>query len=124
MDTERRIALALRKQRLLLRSAELRGRIGSQAQPLLPLFAAADRLHGGWVWLRRHPVVPVAALTALLVARPRGVLRWLRRGWLLWQMSARLRAGVASAAAGAAGTPGASAGGILRQLGGLRRWLS
>jgi hypothetical protein len=119
MDTERRIALALRKQRLLLRSAELRGRIGAQAQPLLPLFAAADRLRGGWLWLRRHPAVPVAVFTALLVARPRGVLRWLQRGWLLWQMSARLRAGVASAA------PVASAGGgILQQLGRLRRWLN
>lgn len=121
MNAERRIALALRKQRLLLRSAELRGRIGTQARPLLPVFAVADRLRGGWFWLRRHPAVPVAVLTALLVARPRGVLRWLRRGWLLWQMSGRLRAALVSPAAPA--VPVALAGGILRQLARLRRWL-
>lgn len=91
MNTERRIALALKKQRLLLRSAELRNRLQTQAQTCAPALAAADRLHGGWRWLKRHPAIPVAVLTTLLVARPRGMWRWLRRGWLLWQMSSSWR---------------------------------
>ncbi|MBV2234489.1 MAG: YqjK-like family protein [Sterolibacterium sp.] len=91
MNTEQRIALALRKQRLRLRSTELRNRLADHSQPLLPLFSAADRLGSGWRWLKRHPAVPVAALTGLLVARPRHLLRWLQRGWLLWQLAGRLR---------------------------------
>lgn len=91
MDTEQRIELALRKQRLLMRSAELRGRFVEQVQPLVPLFAAADRVSAGLRWIKRHPVLPVVVLVATLVARPRAVLRWAQRGWLLWQMTGRLR---------------------------------
>jgi len=53
----------------------------------------------GWAWLRRHPALPVAALTALVVARPRRVLRWARRGWFVWLGVRRLRAVLLSALA-------------------------
>lgn len=91
MDTERRLELALRKQQLLMQSAELRARIGQQTHSLRPLFGAADRVRDAARWLKRHPALPVAVVTALLVARPRSILRWVRRGLWLWRMTGRVR---------------------------------
>lgn len=90
-STERRIELALKKQRLLLRSAQLRQAFAEQTRPLSPLLITVDRVHAGIRWLGRHPALPVAVVTALLVARPRAVFRWLRRGWFLWQALRSLR---------------------------------
>ncbi len=97
MDTtDRRIALALKKQRLLMKSAQLRQALAGQTRPLLPLFAVADRIQLGARWLKRHPALPVAVATALLVARPRAAFRWLRRGWFLWQTLRRLQSAAPS----------------------------
>ncbi len=89
---ERRIKLALKKQRLLLQSTAQRNDFARYAQPLQPLFGAADRAQAALRWLKQHPAIPVAVITALLVARPRGAFRWARRGWFAWQMISRLRA--------------------------------
>lgn len=91
MDTERRLELALKKQRLLMQSTELRTRIGAQMRPLLPMLGVADRVRRAAGWLKRHPSLPVAVLVALLVARPRALWRWAQRGWWLWQMTNRVR---------------------------------
>jgi hypothetical protein len=94
MDTERRIERALRKQHLLLQSAALRQQIGQQAQPLHPWLARADRIHQAYRWLKRNPALPVAltsGLAAFLLTRPRTLLRWLQRGWWLWQTRGRMR---------------------------------
>lgn len=89
---ERRLELALKKQGLLMRSTTLRGDFARYVAPLQPLFGAADRAQAALRWLKRHPAIPVAVITALLVARPRGAFRWARRGWFAWQMVSRLRA--------------------------------
>jgi len=83
--------LALKKQRLLMRSSALRENFGQYANTWKPVFAAADRLRNGLRWLRRHPALPVASLVALAVARPWGMLRWARRGWFAWQALRNLR---------------------------------
>ncbi|MBP9218232.1 MAG: YqjK-like family protein [Sterolibacterium sp.] len=118
MDTERRIELALRKQRLLLKSASLRLDLANQVGTLSPAFAAVDRLRAAGRWLRRHPQVPVAVLTALLVARPRAVFRWAQRGWFLWQVVRRWRHAEASAASSRALLTPAT----LSRLLALKRW--
>lgn len=87
----RQIELALRKQRLQMRSAALREAFAGHAGAWTPAFSLADRIRTGLFWLRRHPALPVAALTALLVARPRTVWRWVRRGFFAWQTLGRLR---------------------------------
>ncbi len=87
----RQVELALKKQRLLMRSGALREDFGHYATVWMPLFSATDRLRAGLHWLRRHPLLPVASLVALMVARPRGVLRWARRGFFAWQALRRLR---------------------------------
>lgn len=73
----RQIELALKKQRLQIRSAELRGRIGEDLHTILhPLATAADGAQRAFGWLRGHPQWLVGGLTALLVLRPRRVWRW------------------------------------------------
>ena len=87
----RQVELALKKQRLLLRSAALRENFGNYATTWMPVFAAGDRVRTGLLWLRRHPLLPVVAMIAALVARPRGLLRWARRGFFAWQALRKLR---------------------------------
>lgn len=94
------LELALKKQQLLMHSAALRTSLAGHAQTLKPLFSLADRGSAALCWLRRHPAVPVAVLVATLVARPRGVLRWARRGWIAWQSFGKLRSFLAIKLAG------------------------
>lgn len=89
------LELALKKQRLLMRSGALRKNFGQYATAWKPVFSAADRVRRGLHWLRRHPALPVAVLVATAVARPRGVLRWARRGWFAWQALRKLRTALA-----------------------------
>ncbi len=85
------VELALRKQRLQFKSAALRQDFARQAASLAPIFGAADRVRDGARWLRQHPQAVVAAAVAILVARPRVVFRWLRRGFFAWQGFVRAR---------------------------------
>jgi hypothetical protein len=87
----RDIELALKKQRLQLRSAALRQQMSGQAGALDPLFLTADRLNNGIGWLRRHPEAVVAAVVAIVVARPRRAFRWARRAFFAWQVWRRLQ---------------------------------
>ena len=95
----RLVELALKKQRLQLKSAILRDAFAAQASAWAPAFAAADQVRAGINWLRRHPVLPVAVLVALLVARPRAVLRLAGRGWIFWSGLKRLRGALMTALA-------------------------
>lgn len=83
------LALALKKQRLQLKSATLREQWIGHAAGLRPLCGGVDRVGDGLRWLRGHPQVVmttgVAASVALLVARPRAMLRWARRGVVVWR---------------------------------------
>lgn len=89
--TPRQIELALKKQRLQMRSAVLREQLSRYATMARPAFAFADRGRATWRWLRRHPIIPVAISVALLVARPYAALRWAQRGFLAWQAVRKVR---------------------------------
>jgi len=91
---ERRQRLWLRRQELLRQSGELRERLGQHGRGLAPLLHAADTARQTGRWLLAHPLVPVAALALLAWRRPRGVLRWGRRGWQAWQLWRRVRGAV------------------------------
>jgi len=91
VTASRDIELALKKQRLQLRSAALREQMAEQAKVLDPVFLAADRVGNAIGWLRRHPELIVAALVAIAVARPRRAFRWARRAFFAWQTWRRLQ---------------------------------
>lgn len=79
------LELALKKQRLALRSASLRQSLAADGQPLVPVFATADKVVDGVHWLQERPVVLAAAAALVVVLKPRAVLRWGRRGFFAWR---------------------------------------
>ena len=83
--------LWMRRQELLRQSSELRTRLQVHVQGLQPVLRGADRAWLAGLWLRDHPLVPAAAVFLLALRRPRGLLRWARRGWSAWQLLRRLR---------------------------------
>ncbi len=100
MNEARALALALRQQQLLARSAALRGSVAVEMVPWKHRLDAIDRaraaVSSGWGWLRRHPEVPAGLAIAVVVLRPgrawRFGWRWGRRAWLGWQIYRRVLA--------------------------------
>ena len=97
MNRSRAMALRARQNALLLRSAELRGRLATDAVVLQRPLALADRVREAWRWVRVHPEAPLAALVVLAVLRPRRMLRWGWRAWSAWRRLRRLQAWLAPA---------------------------
>lgn len=85
------LELALRKQRLILKSAALRRSMSQDAEPLQPIGTGIDKLTAGVLWVKDHPQVLAAAAAVLLVARPRRAWRWSRRGFVAWKAWQKLR---------------------------------
>lgn len=81
----RRQALALRKERLLLRSEQLREDVAAQSQALTPWLRLAEAPRSAWDWLLRHPLWVVTGAAALAAWRPRWVWRWGWRAWSVWR---------------------------------------
>jgi hypothetical protein len=85
--------LQLERERLLLRSTELRMTIAIDSRALEAPLALADQVRSGLRWLRAHPEWPLGAAIVLLILRPRRALRWtlkLWSGWRLWRRGQRL----------------------------------
>ncbi|GAB2180901.1 hypothetical protein DLREEDagrD3_11240 [Denitratisoma sp. agr-D3] len=80
------LQLALKKQRLVLRSTGLRQALAVDCQPLSPLFTTADKVVDGVYWLRARPGLVAAAAALVVVLRPRTVFRWGRRGLVAWRL--------------------------------------
>ena len=85
------VELALRRERLLMRSQQLRAQAVQQAASLQPAFAVADRVQDAWIWLRGHPEVVGGAALGLAILRPRRALRLGLRVWSLWRLAQRWR---------------------------------
>ena len=99
--------LALRQQRLLMRSAALRASIADQAVVLEAPFALADRVHaaGRWAWRERFALIG-GTVVAVVVLRPRRVWKLARFGWWAWRRTRRVQAWLL--AAGLVAGPGAT----------------
>ncbi|MBB1074904.1 YqjK-like family protein [Rhodoferax sp. 4810] len=83
--------LLLRQQLLLCRSQELRSSLADQVGALERPLAVVDAVQRGLKWLYARPLVPLGALTVLVVFRPRQVVRWTGRLWWAWQAWRRVR---------------------------------
>ncbi|MBA3056574.1 MAG: YqjK-like family protein [Gammaproteobacteria bacterium] len=77
--------LAMRQQRLLVRSEQLRLLLAEQAQALRRPLALADRVQSGLQWLYRNPQWPLGALALVILVRPRRALVWAGRLWWGWR---------------------------------------
>lgn len=97
------LPLALRREQLLVRSAELRLRLAQDGRALEAPLAMADTVRAGWHWLRAHPEWPAGAALALVLLKPRRALRWASRGWWAWRTWQRARRLLAAAGRGLPG---------------------
>lgn len=86
------VELALRKQRLQIRSAEQRDALVHHAQAFAPVLHGIDRISDGVRWARDNAPLLSGVGIFLLVTRPRAGLRWARRAWMGWQLVRRVRA--------------------------------
>jgi hypothetical protein len=89
---ERGMLLARRRERLVRRSAHLRGAVVTELQALQPALSWADRIQDAWLWLRANPLAAAAGVVAVAVWRPRRALRWGLRAWSAWKLVQRVRA--------------------------------
>lgn len=89
---ERGTLLARRRERLVRRSADLRGTVATELQALQPALSWVDRIQDVWLWLRANPLAAAAGVAALAVWRPRRALGWGVRAWSAWKLVQRVRA--------------------------------
>jgi hypothetical protein len=86
MSTAQWQALALRKQRLQMRSAGLRRTLAAQVNTTFgPALTVVDHVQAGGRWALAHPALLAGGAALLLAWRPKRGLVWAQRGWWLWQ---------------------------------------
>ena len=89
--SDKRLSLALERQRLQLQSAQLREELTQQSQGLLVRpFQVADTVLSAARWGRSHPLMLVILSGAVLVLRPVRTVKWAFRSWRWWRTARRL----------------------------------
>ena len=89
----RLLELALKKQRLLAASASNRQQLAFHATGLQPLFSGADKVVSGVQWLRQHPLLLALSSAAVVILRPRFIVRVGMRAYSYWKLVQALRKG-------------------------------
>ena len=85
MSTEQQIALALRKQRVLVRAGQQREQLAQYGEWLKKPCALADKaLHAGQM-VRAHPWTAGAAAGVAVLLGRRHVFRWAGYAWSGWR---------------------------------------
>lgn len=86
---QRLIELQQQRGRLLERIASQRALLGRQSQPMTRVLHLGDRVGEMAAQCKRtaleHPVAVAVLVGAVVVLRPRTVLRWARRGFFAWR---------------------------------------
>lgn len=88
---QRLLELALKRQRLQLQAGVQRLQLQQQIAVFAPAFHFVDLVRAGIEFVRLRPHWLVGVAVAIIVARPRRAFRWLRRGFVAWQVYRRLR---------------------------------
>ncbi|MCU0810809.1 MAG: YqjK-like family protein [Thiobacillaceae bacterium] len=60
-------------------------------EPWRARLALVDRGVNVVRYVRRHPALLAGAALLLVALRPQHAVKWLQRGWLVWQVGRRLR---------------------------------
>lgn len=89
------VEFALRKQRLQLRAAELRGDTMRHLRGIEAVLGLVDRAQEQARWARTHVPLLSAALLVVALVRPRATLRLARRAWVGWIVARKLGARLA-----------------------------
>ncbi|MFP5408179.1 MAG: YqjK-like family protein [Gammaproteobacteria bacterium] len=83
--------LAERRRRLVAQAALQRFTLANEMVPWRARLARVDQGVAVFRYLRSRPFLVVGTALLFAAVRPRGVGKWLRRGWLVWQIGRRLR---------------------------------
>jgi hypothetical protein len=83
--------LAERRIQLVARAAVQRAALAHELEPLRARLGLVDQGVAALRSIGRHPFLLAGAALVLVAWRPRGIGRWLQRGWLAWQFGRRLR---------------------------------
>ncbi|MBU7573452.1 MAG: YqjK-like family protein [Hydrogenophaga sp.] len=87
----RAVVLAMRRERLVLRSQQLRRQITTELQAVQPALTWVDRLQDALLWLRGNPLIATAGSLLLAVWRPRRAAGFGMRLWSAWKFVQGLR---------------------------------
>lgn len=87
----RAAVLAMRRERLVLRSQQLRQQITSELQAVQPALTWVDRLQDALLWLRGNPLIATAGSLLLAAWRPRRAASFGMRLWSAWKFVQGLR---------------------------------
>jgi len=83
--------LARRREHLQALTARQRLELGQHVEPLRAPLALVDRGMEAVRYVRRNPLLVAGASTLFFALRKKGSGKWLRRGWLAWQLIRRMR---------------------------------
>ena len=84
--------LAERRQHLIAQAASQRILLAHTSRSLRKPLAVADKGLSLLRYIKHHPILIAGDSVALLsMARPSGIGRWFRRGWLAWQIVKKFR---------------------------------
>ncbi len=91
MSRGTREELLLRRERLRMRSGQLRQEWSLQVQVLRAPLGLADQARAAVQWLARNPEWPLGAVLLIVVLRPGRVLRWSGYAWQGFSLYRRVR---------------------------------
>lgn len=80
------VELAERRATLVARAAVQRTELAQRLAPWRGPLAVVDQGVAAVRYLKRHPELLAAMVTFAVVIRPRRVVSWIRRGWVLWRL--------------------------------------
>ncbi|MGE5385322.1 MAG: YqjK family protein [Betaproteobacteria bacterium] len=95
MNHQRALELATRRGELTILIAAQREALANNLQPVATVLNVGDRARDGVDWLKNHPALVAVAAAAVVIAKPRGVWRWAKRGFVLFRGWKALRAKLA-----------------------------
>lgn len=83
--------LAARREHLIAQAASQRVLLSQNANSWRKPLAIADKGLNVLRYIKHHPIVVAGGgATLLSIANPSGIAKWLRRGWLAWQLTKRI----------------------------------
>ncbi|MHB1293172.1 MAG: YqjK-like family protein [Sulfuricella sp.] len=88
---EKLIRLAERRERLVAQAAAQRMALAQNIEPWRNPLARADQGLAALRYIKSHPAWIVGGVALLAILRPGRAGKWLRRGWVTWQMVHKLR---------------------------------
>jgi hypothetical protein len=80
-----------RREHLIARVAAQRIVLAQNIEPWRPPLARVDQGLAAIGYLKRHPAWLIGGSALLVALRPGRVVKWLRRGWVAWQVVHQLR---------------------------------